>query len=86
MTQEQALTIGLLGARRNNEDDEELHKQKHITKEKKSLNDRMQTEKMDMQSNRMKTIKSKSGRKEVMYVPKEKKRRNANGKRRHSST
>jgi len=86
ITQEQALTIGLLGAQRNNKDDEELHKQKYITKENISLNDRMQTQKMDMQSNRMKTIKSKSGRKEVMYVPKEKKRRNANGKRRHSST
>ena len=46
----------------------------------------MQTEKMHMQSNRMKDIRFKSGRKEVVRVPKEKKSTNANGKKRHSST
>lgn len=66
ISQEHALNIGL--------GNKQSMKDVYATK-KMSLNDRMEREEESKKSSRMKVVKSRSGRKEVMYVPKEKSKR-----------
>jgi len=70
--QEHALNIGLGGG---GGDKKRMKDAYYATKQKMSLNDRMEMEKEEKERSRVKLVKSKSGRKEVMYVPKEKRRR-----------